>query len=214
MTDNESGSFTSVVEDLDNKQKGKKLSTLQFLIRAITIGVPVIAAIPTAYTFIMAWWMDVSPWEVHYRLSQYEIYQRNTDCPRVFETFETQGGTEVKVRPCPKTGDVEIDVKFADKPTTITWVPSEQNTATATVELFKTLIGQAHAAEPNATIGKPIRLAQNLSTETIVCEAEKSGGILVRITKKGNTCVRENISLFKGTSEGSEEVPCDTKCTD
>ena len=44
-----------------------------------------------------------------------------------------------------------------------------------------------------------------------ICQAKKKD-VIVRVIKDGGKCVQETVSIFKGTVEKREEVPCDKAC--
>ena len=60
------------------------------------------------------------------------------------------------------------------------------------------------------TASQPMRVAQ--ASMEVVCQSKTKDSV-IRVVKDGGKCFRETVSLFKGTVEKREEVPCNTQCT-
>jgi hypothetical protein len=51
-------------------------------------------------------------------------------------------------------------------------------------------------------------MAQDMS---VLCQA-KSGDNVIRVVQSGGKCVQETVSIFRGSVEKSQPVPCDKAC--
>jgi hypothetical protein len=77
-----------------------------------------------------------------------------------------------------------------------------------TASLLDLIVPRALASENASDASQPFEVAQDMS---VLCQA-KSGDNIIRIVQSGGQCVRETVSIFRGSVEKSETVPCDKAC--
>lgn len=196
-------------------QGGKAVNHTLRLVQFGVLAVSVAAAIPTARNLYYSWTKGVPFDQVEHRLSQAELWEKNFDCKIDYRALSTSTNSKVEVGSCGKTGDISIRVTGAGGQTNYEWIAFEQlpKPASKTAGLLDLFIAQAYAGErvtPAPASAAPIVLAQ-AGAETI-CQT-KTKDVVVRIVKEGGKCFRETMSLFKGTVEKREEVPCTTQCS-
>lgn len=189
--------------------------TLQ-LVKLGVLVVSVAAAIPTAQNLYYAWKTGVPFNQVQHRLTQAALWEKNFDCRIDYRALSTAAATRVEVGSCAKTGDISIKVTGANNQVNYEWIAFEQLPKPATQQsagLMGLIISQAIAAEAAQSTAPAsaldIKVAQ--ATAAVLCQM-KSGDQIIRIVKENNKCVRETVSLFKGTVEKREEIACDNAC--
>lgn len=186
------------------------------LVKLGVLVVSVAAAIPTAKNLYYSWSQGVPFDQVEHRLNQAALWERNFDCKIDYRALTTSVKTKVEVGSCSKTGDISIRVTGGGGQTNYEWIAFDKlpKPTTATAGLLDLFISQAVAGERDRTSGNataaPIVVAQ--AGAEVVCQT-KVKDMVVRVVKDGGKCFRETVSLFKGTVELREEVPCDTQCT-
>lgn len=178
-------------------------------VKIMVLVVTVLGAIPTAITAYNAWQYKVPFSQVSHRLAQYEIWERNIDCPIDYKALSTTGGTKIDVGACPKTRDISLKVSTPDGAATYEWIaynqlrkPGEQPPS----GIFDLLISATHAQ----TAPKSMRTTQ--APLEVVCQSLLSRQELVRVVKEDGKCYRETMSPVRGSVDKREEVPCDTQC--
>ena len=184
------------------------------LIKLGVLAVSVAAAVPTARDLYFSWKNDVPFSQVQHRLAQGALLEKNFDCKINYRTLTTAANAKVEVGSCSKTGDISIKVIGQNGQVNYEWIAFDQlpKPATQSASWMDLIISQAAAAEatPRAfqTDGM-IRVAE-ASTDPI-CQAKKKD-VIVRVVKEGDKCMQETVSIFKGTVEKRQEVPCDKAC--
>ncbi|WP_072391590.1 hypothetical protein [Hyphomicrobium sp. CS1GBMeth3] len=182
------------------------------LLKTAALGVTIVGAVPTAITAYHAWQYKVPFTQVSHRLAQYEIWERNIDCPIEYKALSTAEGTKIDAGACEETGDISLKVSTDDGKATYEWIaynqlqkPGEAPPPSGIIDL---LIGAARAD----TVAGPrsVRVAQGLE---VVCQNLVSKTQLVRVVRENGKCFREVLSPMRGTVDKRDEVPCETKCT-
>lgn len=183
------------------------------LIKLGVLAVSVAAAIPTGKNLYFSWKNGVPFNQVEHRLNQARLLERNFDCRIDYRTVNASGDARVDVGACDKTGDISIRVS---RPQAVNyeWIAFDQlpkPSNLASFGLMDLFVSRAHAAGPSQSTLPPgsFQVAQG-STE-VVCQAKK-GDMIVRVVKAAGKCVRETVSIFKGTVEKREDVGCDKAC--
>jgi hypothetical protein len=178
------------------------------LIKLLVLAVSVAAAIPTARNLYFSWKNGVPFSQVDHRLAQAALLEKNFDCKIDYRSLATQGNARVDVGSCSKTGDISIRVKSPDGQVNYEWIAFEQlpKPASKSGSLVDLVISRAFAAE--APADQSFEVAQDAS---VLCQA-KSGDNIIRIVQSGAQCTRETVSIFRGSVEKSETVPCDKAC--
>ncbi|NOT72411.1 MAG: hypothetical protein HOP09_14395 [Hyphomicrobium sp.] len=187
------------------------------MIQLGVLAVSVAAAIPTAKNLYFSWKNGVPFNQVEHRLNQAALLERNFDCKIDYRTVSSMSDGRVEVGACNKTGDISIKVSRA-KQVNYEWIAFDQlpKAATQSANIMDLFISQAYAGDTlKDAIGaapqpvQTIRVAE--ATVEVMCQA-KQGGNIVRIVKEAGKCLRETVSMFKGTVEKREEVACDKAC--
>jgi len=183
------------------------------LIKLGVLAVSVAAAIPTARDLYFSWKNGVPFSQVQHRLAQGALLERNFDCKIGYRTLSTSGNHKVEVGSCDKTGDISIKVTGATGQVNYEWIAFDQlpKPATQTASLMDYVVSSAVAAEfaPAAQGSSTIVVAQ--AAMDPICQAKKKD-VIVRVIKEGAKCIQETVSIFKGTVEKRQEVPCDKAC--
>jgi hypothetical protein len=197
------------------QQGGTAVSRAMNLAKLGVLVVSVAAAIPTAQNLYYAWKTGVPFNQVQHRLTQAALWEKNFDCKIDYRALSTSASSKVEVGSCAKTGDISIRVSTGKDQVNYEWIAFEQlpKPATQSAGLLDLFISQAYAdeapAKGAAAASAPVRVAQ--AGMEVVCQT-KSKDTVVRIVKDAGKCFRETVSLFKGTVEKREEVPCTTQC--
>lgn len=179
--------------------------------------VSVAAAVPTAQNLYYAWKTGVPFNQVQHRLTQAALWEKNFDCKIDYRALSTSAASKVEVGSCTKTGDISIRVSTKGQ-TNYEWIAFEQlpKPATQSAGFLDFFIASAYADElqgqPAATGAAGAAAVVAQAATEVVCQT-KSKDMVVRIVKDAGKCFRETMSLFKGTVEKREEVPCNTQCT-
>ncbi len=218
MTDQNEKSVFQKASDLTKPPPGSALSTWQIIVRVVAIGIPILGAVPTAYTLYQSYQHDIPYDQVSYRLAQYELWVKNLDCQIEYQALNTGQDTRVDVGACPKTGDIAIKVSSQDGNANYQWIPYDEiNGRKRASAMLDWAIASAHAAEApsqqsSSSSQKSFRVAD--TGMTVVCQklTDKKKGKLLRIVKEGDKCYKESFSLFKGAVDDRVEVMCDTTC--
>lgn len=187
----------------------RSLSVIKLLVLAVSVA----AAIPTARNLYFAWKNDVPFSQVDHRLAQAALLEKNFDCKIDYRSLVTQGTARVEVGSCAKTGDISIRVKGPSNQVNYEWIafdrlPKPMSTNTASV--LDLMVTRAVAAEsaPRLALDESFDMAQDMS---VLCQA-KSGDNVIRVVQSGGKCVQETVSIFRGSVEKSQPVPCDKAC--
>jgi hypothetical protein len=180
-------------------------------LKTAALVVTIVGAVPTAITAYHAWQYKVPFSQVSHRLAQYEIWERNIDCPIEYKALSTAEGTKIDAGACDETGDISLKVSTDDGKATYEWIAYNQlqkpGEAPPPAGLLDLLIGAARA---DSASSKGVRVAQG--GMEVVCQALVSKQQLVRVVKEDGKCFREIMSPVRGTVDKREEVPCDTQC--
>ena len=181
------------------------------LVKLLVLAVSVAAAVPTARNLYFSWKNDVPFNQVDHRLAQAALLEKNFGCKIDYRALVTQGSARVEVGSCPKTGDISIRVNGPRGQVNYEWIAFDRlpKPLTLTTASLLDLIGpRALAAENTADDQQSFEVAQDMS---VLCQA-KSGDNIIRVVQSGGQCVRETVSIFRGSVEKSENVPCDKAC--
>ncbi|HVZ05385.1 hypothetical protein [Hyphomicrobium sp.] len=181
------------------------------LIKLLVLAVSVAAAIPTARNLYFSWKNDVPFDQVDHRLAQAALLEKNFDCKIDYRALVTQGNARVEVGSCPKTGDISIRVKGTNGQVNYEWIAFDRlpkPMSAHTASLLDLIVSPAHAAETATRVDQSFDVAQDMS---VLCQA-KSGNNVIRVVQSGGKCTRETVSIFRGSVEKSETVPCDKAC--
>jgi hypothetical protein len=190
---------------------------LMSLVKFGVLIVSVAAAIPTARNLYFSWKNDVPFDQVDHRLAQAELLEKNFDCKINYRTLQVASDARVEVGSCGKTNDISIRLTGKDGQTNYEWIAFDRlpkPATTKTAGLFDAIIAKAYADDAHDASkfatddSKPIVVAQDSS---VLCQS-KVGDNVVRVVQSGNQCVRETVSIFKGSVEKSESVPCASAC--
>ncbi len=211
MTDRSSNSTLSVLAAQGVPAVNKTLQLVKLGVLAVSVA----AAIPTAQNLYYSYKNGVPFNQVEHRLSQAALWEKNFDCKIDYRALSTAAAGKVEVGSCSKTGDISIKVSAAKGQTNYEWIAFDQlpKPAVESAGLMDLLISQAVAEElikpQNDSAVRPILVAE-AGAETM-CQA-KLKDVVVRVVKDNGKCVRETVSLFKGSVEKREDVPCDKAC--
>lgn len=208
---------SSMIDDIQNSKLNALAShggvAANRIVQVVKLGVllvSVAAAVPTAQNLYYSWKTGVPFNQVPHRLSQAALWEKNFDCKIDYRTLQTSSTSKVEVGSCPATHDISIRVT-SGKQTNYEWIAFEQlpKPATESTALLDLFVSKAYAGEapPEAA---PIVVAQATDMQ-VVCQT-KSKDMVVRVVKDGAKCFKETVSLFKGSVEKREEVPCNTQC--
>ena len=212
MTDRSSQSTLSILAAQGVPVANKTVQLVKLAVLAVSVA----AAIPTAQNLYYSYKNGVPFNQVEHRLSQAALWEKNFDCKIEYRALSTATAGKVEVGSCSKTGDISIKVSGAKGQTNYEWIAFDQlpKPEVQSAGFFLDfLVSQAIAEElikpESASAAAPIRLAE-VSAE-MMCQAKKKD-VVVRIVKENGKCVRETVSLFKGSVEKREDVPCDKAC--
>jgi hypothetical protein len=182
------------------------------VIKLLVLAVSVAAAIPTARNLYFSWKNDVPFNQVDHRLAQAALLEKNFDCKITYRSLMTQGNAVIEAGSCAKTGDISIRVRSPGGQVNYEWIAFDQLPKPASTNrsvLLNFVISTAMAAEAEAVKSDaPFEVAQDAA---VLCQA-KSGDNIIRIVQSGGKCTRETVSIFRGSVEKSETVPCDKAC--
>lgn len=200
---------------------GKAANHTVRMIQLCVLAVSVAAAVPTARNLYFSWKNGVPFNQVEHRLNQATLLERNFDCKIDYRTVSATPDARVEVGACKQSGDISIKVTRA-KNVNYEWIAFDQlpKPATQSASLLGLFIAQAYAggslkealaAEDGLSAPQTpmVRVAQE--TVEVMCQAKQKDTI-VRIVKEGGKCLRETVSIFKGTVERRDEVACDAAC--
>ncbi len=216
MGDKDAKTLLQEASDLTKTKPGSALNTWKNLVRVIAIGIPVLGAIPTAYNLYLAYKHDVPLSEVSHIMAQSKLWKKNWSCDIEYQALNTGQGTRVDVGACHKTGDMLVKVSTNEGVlANQEWIPYEDiRGSNSGFSVFSSLIRTANAAEGVSVSGprsKPGRRVAELGMK-VVCQKLGEKGLAVRIVKEKDKCFKEKFSIFRGTIDGREEVPCETTC--
>ncbi|MEZ5856939.1 MAG: hypothetical protein R3D67_20190 [Hyphomicrobiaceae bacterium] len=210
--------------------------------RVIAIAMAVGGAVPTAMTLYQSWVHGIPYSEVSHRLKQYDMWVKNFDCKVDYRALTTAQGTRVDAGACGRTGDVAIKVTAPGGKAAYEWIAFAQlqKSGQAAASVWQVLGSSAFAAEPPAP-REGARLVEDQGTSggrigagpaavasgrvqiaqatqaapsgmKVLCQAMPSKAMIVRVVQEGAKCYRERVSVFKGSLQKREEVPCTTQC--
>ncbi|RUP00627.1 hypothetical protein [Hyphomicrobium sp.] len=179
------------------------------VIKLLVLAVSVAAAVPTARNLYFSWKNDVPFNQVDHRLAQAALLEKNFDCKIAYRALMTQGNAVIEAGSCSKTGDISIRVRSPGGQVNYEWIAFDQlpKPVSRTAGLFDLIISKA-VAEEAIRSDAPFQVAQDAA---VLCQA-KSGDNIIRIVQSGGQCTRETVSIFRGSVEKSENVPCDKAC--
>lgn len=181
------------------------------VIKLLVLAVSVAAAIPTARNLYFSWKNDVPFNQVDHRLAQAALLEKNFGCKIDYRALVAQGNARVEVGSCQKTGDISIRVNGPNGQVNYEWIAFDRlpkPMSTHTANLLDLIVSSALASEDAANASQAFDVAQDMS---VLCQA-KSGDNVIRVVQSGGQCVRETVSIFRGSVEKSETVPCDKAC--
>jgi hypothetical protein len=183
----------------------RTLSVVKLLVLAVSVA----AAIPTARNLYFSWKNDVPFSQVDHRLAQAALLEKNFDCKIDYRSLVAQGNARIEVGSCSKTGDISIRVKSPDGQVNYEWIAFDQlpKPVSKSASLVDLVISRAFADEA-APANQSFVVAQDAA---VLCQS-KAGDNIIRVVQSGGQCVRETVSIFRGSVEKSETVPCDKAC--
>ncbi len=193
------------------KPANHTLSLIKFGVLAVSVA----AAIPTAQNLYFSFKNGVPFNQVEHRLNQAALLEKNFDCKIDYRALSTSTGSRVEVGSCTKTGDISIKVSGAKGQVNYEWIAFDQlpKPSSQAASLMDLIISQAVAEEIAApasrSSGTLVRVAE--ATTEPLCQS-KQNDVVIRIVKENDKCMRETVSIFKGTVEKRDEVPCDKAC--
>ena len=185
------------------------------LIKFGVLAVSVAAAIPTAKNLYFSWKNGVPFDQVDHRLAQAALLEKNFGCKIEYRALATADNSRVEVGSCKNTGDISIKVSGANGQVNYEWIAFDQlpKPASQTASLMDLIISQAVAGELAVPLTREapalVRVAE--ATAEPLCQGKQQGNI-VRVVKENGKCTKETVSIFKGTVEKREDVPCDKAC--
>jgi hypothetical protein len=185
----------------------RSLSVIKLLVLAVSVA----AAIPTARNLYFSWKNDVPFDQVDHRLAQAALLEKNFGCKIDYRSLVAQGNARVEVGSCAKTGDISIRVKGPNGQVNYEWIAFDRlpkPMSSGTASLFDMIVPRALAAESTTRSDQPFDVAQDV---TVLCQG-KSGDNVIRVVQSAGQCVRETVSIFRGSVEKSVTVPCDKAC--
>ena len=196
---------------LDIEHPAHPASRTLTAVKLLVLAVSVAAAVPTARNLYFSWKNGVPFNQVDHRLAQAKLLEKNFDCKIDYRSLATQGNARVDVGSCAKTGDISIRVRSPDGQVNYEWIAFEQlpkPASSRTGSFASLLISSALADDARERPDEPIVIAQDAS---VLCQG-KAGDNIVRVVQTGGQCVKETVSIFRGSVEKSEPVPCDQAC--
>ncbi|MFT3730344.1 MAG: hypothetical protein QM780_02810 [Hyphomicrobium sp.] len=178
------------------------------VIKLLVLAVSVAAAVPTARNLYFSWKNDVPFNQVDHRLAQADLFEKNFDCKIDYRSLAITGAEKIDVGTCKKTGDISIRVS-GNGQTNYEWIAFDRlpKPKTKTAGLIDFIVSRALADEAVRT-DVPFEVAQD---STVLCQA-KSGDNIIRVVQTGGQCVQETVSMFRGSVDKSQPVPCDKAC--
>lgn len=184
---------------------------LMSLIKFGVLVVSVAAAIPTARNLWFSWKNDVPFDQVDHRLAQAALLEKNFDCKIAYRSLVTASDAKVEVGSCSKTNDISIRVTSRGGQTNYEWIAFDQlpKPVTKTASLMDLIVARALASEEKpATKDGGFEVADDAA---VLCQS-KVGDNVIRVVQSGGQCVRETVSIFRGSVESSQVVPCNSAC--
>jgi hypothetical protein len=205
--------ITSAV--IDDVAKGRWVSAVKIGVLAVSVA----AAIPTARDLYFSWKNGIPFSQVQHRLSQASLLEKNFDCRIDYRTLTTVANGRVDVGSCAKTGDISIKVSGKNGQVNYEWIAFDKlpKAAGQTASLMDLLISQANAAPGAAVPGAlpsqgssaVVRVADEVVE--VMCQM-KQKDLIIRVVKDKGKCVKESVSLFRGSVEKREDIPCEKAC--
>lgn len=202
-------STVSTVVDAVNDVRERPSQMYQF-VRAAMFVVPVLGALPTAWTLYQSYSTGIPYSQVSHRLAQYDLWIKNSDCRIDYREITAAKGTKISVGACSSTGDVSIKVAQASGQPRIEWIPFDQ--ITKPLALLDFVVATAHAEGRPLTQQADGRFVVAQAEAKVVCQGWEGRTKIVRIVNEGSKCVRETILPIQGKVEKREDVPCNTAC--
>jgi hypothetical protein len=198
---------------IDDVAKNRWVSAVKLGVLAVSVA----AAVPTARDLYFSWKTGIPFGQVQHRLTQASLLEKNFDCRIDYRTLTTVSNGRVDVGHCVKTGDISIKVSGKNGQVNYEWIAFDQlpKAAGQTASLMNLIISQANAAPPpgGAPPGTGATGITRVVDEVVevMCQVKRSD-MIVRVIKDKGKCVRESVSLFRGSVEKREEVPCEKAC--
>ena len=187
------------------------------LVKLGVLAVSVAAAIPTARNLYYSWTTGVPFNQVEHRLTQAELLEKNFDCKIDYRALSAASGAKVDVGSCAKTGDISIKISGPNGQVNYEWIafeklpkPATTQAASSMLDIFITAAIAEVVTKPKAAPAAAPIVVAAAETE-VLCQA-KAKDMITRVVKETGKCFKETVSLFKGTVEKREEVPCDKAC--
>ena len=184
----------------------RAMSIIKFAVLAVSVA----AAIPTARNLYFSWKNGVPFNQVDHRLAQADLLEKNFHCKISYRSLAMTGAERIDVGTCEKTRDISIRIS-GNGQTNYEWIAFDRlpkpRSKSESVSLMNLIVSRAFADEAPQS-QKPFDVAQDAS---VLCQA-KSGDNIIRVVQSGGQCTRETVSIFRGTVEKSEGVPCNTAC--
>ena len=197
---------------IDDVAKGRWVSAIKLGVLAVSVA----AAIPTARDLYFSWANGIPFSQVQHRLNQAALLEKNFDCRIDYRTLTSLDQGRVDVGSCAKTGDISIKVSSKNGQVNYEWIAFDQlpKASRQNAGLMELLIASAHAAPlPGTPLSNSgtgvIRVAEEVVE--VMCQVKRKD-VIVRVVKDKGKCVRESVSLFRGTVEKREDIPCDKAC--
>jgi hypothetical protein len=199
---------SNVMEDV---AKGRWISAIKLGVLAVSVA----AAVPTARDLYFSWKNGIPFSQVQHRLTQASLLEKNFDCRIDYRTLATVANGRVDVGSCAKTGDISIKVSGKNGQVNYEWIAFDKlpKAAGQTAGLMDLIISQANAGPaPRASMSTPSAVIRVVDEVVEVMCQVKQKDLIVRVIKDKGKCVKESVSLFRGSVEKREDIPCEKAC--
>jgi hypothetical protein len=200
---------SNVMEDV---AKGRWIAAIKLGVLAVSVA----AAVPTARDLYFSWKNGIPYNQVQHRLTQASLLEKNFDCRIDYRTLATVANGRVDVGSCAKTGDISIKVSGKNGQVNYEWIAFDKlpKAAGQTASFMDLIISQANAATlpgalPSQGSSAVVRVADEVVE--VMCQV-KQKDLIIRVVKDKGKCVKESVSLFRGSVEKREDIACDKAC--
>jgi hypothetical protein len=201
---------SNVMEDV---AKGRWIAAIKLGVLAVSVA----AAVPTARDLYFSWKNGIPYNQVQHRLTQASLLEKNFDCRIDYRTLATVANGRVDVGSCAKTGDISIKVSGKNGQVNYEWIAFDKlpKAAGQTAGLMDLLISSANAATlpgtamPSSGSSGVVRVADEVVE--VMCQV-KQKDLIIRVVKDKGKCVKESVSLFRGSVEKREDIACEKAC--
>jgi hypothetical protein len=199
---------SNVMEDV---AKGRLFSAIKLGVLAVSVA----AAVPTARDLYFSWKNGIPYNQVQHRLTQASLLEKNFDCRIDYRTLATVANGRVDVGSCTKTGDISIKVSGKNGQVNYEWIAFDKlpKAAGQTASFMDLIISQANAATlPGALPSQGSGVTRVVDEVVEVMCQVKQKDLIIRVVKDKGKCVKESVSLFRGSVEKREDIVCEKAC--